>query len=64
MKPAEFADVLDAVRRFVRTQVVPREDEIEQTDAIPADIRRAAAEMGLFGYTLPEEYGGLGANLT
>ena len=45
-------------------QVVPREEEIEETDAIPADIRRAAAEMGLFGYTLPAEYGGLGANLS
>src|SRR5215469_825611 len=64
MKAAEFADVLDAVRRFVRTEVVPREEEIEEADAIPAEIRRAAAEMGLFGYTLPEEHGGLGANLT
>ena len=64
MKDAEFADVLAAVRRFIRTEVVPREEEIEETDAIPADIRQAAAEMGLFGYTLPEEFGGLGANLT
>jgi acyl-CoA dehydrogenase len=64
MQAEEFADVLDAVRRFVRTEVVPREDEIEDADAIPDDIRRAAANMGLFGYTLPEEYGGLGASLT
>jgi acyl-CoA dehydrogenase len=63
MHDAEFADVLDAVRHFVRTKVVPLEEEIEETDAIPADIRRAAAEMGLFGYTLPAEYGGLGASL-
>jgi len=64
MRDAEFADVLDAVRGFVRTKVVPREEEIEETDAIPGDIRRAAAEMGLFGYTLPVEYGGLGASLS
>jgi acyl-CoA dehydrogenase len=64
MRAEEFADVLDAVRRFVRNEVVPREDEIEDADAIPDDIRRAAADMGLFGYTLPEEYGGLGASLT
>lgn len=64
MQDAEFADVLDAVRRFVRTKVVPREDEIEENDAIPADIRRAATQMGLFGYTLPAEYGGLGATLS
>jgi acyl-CoA dehydrogenase len=64
MEAAEFTDVLDTVRQFVRTSVVPREDEIEETDAVPDDIRRAAADMGLFGYTLPEEYGGLGATLT
>jgi acyl-CoA dehydrogenase len=63
MRESEFADVLAAVRRYVRAEVVPREDEIEDTDAIPADIRRAAADMGLFGYTLPEEYGGLGVSL-
>src|ERR1700740_2205748 len=63
MHDAEFADVLDAVRQFVQAKVVPREEEIEETDAIPGGIRRAAAEMGLFGYTLPAEYGGLGASL-
>jgi acyl-CoA dehydrogenase len=64
VQESEFADVLAAVRQFVRTQVVPREAEIEETDAIPEDLRRAAVEMGLFGYTLPQEYGGLGATLT
>jgi acyl-CoA dehydrogenase len=63
MHDTEFADALDAVRRFVRTKVVPREEEIEETDAIPADVRQAAAELGLFGYALPAEYGGLGASL-
>ena len=64
MQEAEFGDVLDAVRRFVRSEVVPREAEIDDTDAIPDDLRRAAVAMGLFGYTLPEEYGGLGATLS
>ncbi|MFE6977282.1 acyl-CoA dehydrogenase family protein [Streptomyces sp. NPDC057682] len=63
MDADDFRAVRDAVRRFVREDVVPREDEIEATDAIPADIRAKAVDMGLFGYTLPEEYGGLGANL-
>ncbi|MFF4764459.1 acyl-CoA dehydrogenase family protein [Streptomyces sp. NPDC001292] len=63
MEAADFKAVLDAVRRLVREDVVPREDEIEETDAIPEDIRRKAVAMGLFGYTLPEEYGGLGASL-
>ena len=64
MQAGDFADVLDAVRQFVRTEVVPREEEIEDSDAIPDDLRNAAVRMGLFGYTLPEEYGGLGASLT
>ncbi|MCQ4214117.1 acyl-CoA dehydrogenase family protein [Streptomyces longispororuber] len=63
MDAADFTAVRDAVRRLVREDVVAREDEIEETDAIPEDIRRKAADMGLFGYTLPEEYGGLGASL-
>src|SRR5690606_18463148 len=48
---------------FVREVVVPREQEIADTDRIPDDIRRAAAEMGLFGYAIPQEWGGLGLNL-
>ena len=63
MEAAEFADVLAAVRQFIRAEVVPREEEIEESDAIPDDIRRAATDMGLFGYTLPAEYGGLGLTL-
>ncbi|MET4648210.1 acyl-CoA dehydrogenase [Streptomyces atratus] len=63
MDAADFKAVRDAVRRLVREDVVPREDEIEETDAIPDDVRRKAVAMGLFGYTLPEEHGGLGATL-
>ncbi|HEV2634336.1 MAG TPA: acyl-CoA dehydrogenase family protein [Actinocrinis sp.] len=61
MDAADFAEIRATVRRFVREEVVPLEDEIEQTDAVPEPLRAKAAAMGLFGYTLPEEYGGLGA---
>ncbi|TDD68682.1 acyl-CoA dehydrogenase [Actinomadura darangshiensis] len=63
MEPQDFADVLKAVRSFVREQVVPREEEIEETDAIPEPLRRTSRDMGLFGYALPEQYGGLGLSL-
>ena len=63
MDEESFGQVLDAVRRFVREQVMPREDEIEESDAIPADLRAATAELGLFGYALPAEYGGFGATM-
>lgn len=61
--PDEFAGILALVRSFVRDHVVPREDEIAGTAAIPADIRDRAKEMGLFGYTVPQEWGGIGLTL-
>lgn len=64
MDARDFADVLSAVRSFVRERVIPREEEIEETDTIPEALRQAAREMGLFGYALPEEYGGLGLSLS
>ena len=63
MDEATFGEVRDAVRRFVREKVLPREDEIEETDAIPGDLRAAAAELGLFGYALPAEFGGSGVSM-
>lgn len=59
----EFQQILELVRTFVREEVVPREREIAETDAIPEDVRKKAAEMGLFGYAIPQEYGGLGLHL-
>jgi len=58
-----FADVLAEVHDFVRSRVVPRELEIMEADAIPDDLRLQAAEMGLFGYAIPQEWGGLGLDL-
>ncbi|MFI1018647.1 acyl-CoA dehydrogenase family protein [Streptomyces sp. NPDC020965] len=63
MDSAAFEEVLGAVRRFIRKDVVPREREIELADEVPAEIRRKAVDMGLFGYTLPEQYGGMGASV-
>lgn len=64
MDDDDFAAALAEVRRFVRTEVLPRETEIDETDEIPASLRRQAAEMGLFGFALPPEYGGLGLSMT
>ncbi|MHC9294564.1 acyl-CoA dehydrogenase family protein [Mycobacterium sp. LTG2003] len=62
--PADvFDDVRAHVRTFVRTRVVPRESEIMATDEIPADLREQAADMGLFGYAIPQKWGGLGLDL-
>ena len=59
----DFADILEATRHFVRNRVIPRENEIMANDEVPADLRAAAADLGLFGYAIPQEWGGLGLNL-
>ncbi|MET0132091.1 MAG: acyl-CoA dehydrogenase family protein [Kibdelosporangium sp.] len=63
MESGELNEILAAVREFIRDEVIPREEQIEETDEIPAGIRRQAAAMGLFGYALPEAYGGLGLRM-
>ena len=53
----------DEVARFLRKEVDPRSREIEESDAIPDDLMQLAREMGLFGLTIPEAYGGSGLTL-
>ena len=60
----DFRQIRDAVRELVRESVMPREEQIEDEDRIPDELRAQAAEMGLFGYALPEEYGGLGVTMS
>ncbi|MEZ0049020.1 acyl-CoA dehydrogenase [Mycobacterium sp. MAA66] len=60
----DFQDILDATRQFVRTVVMPRELEIMNGNRVPDDIRDQTKEMGLFGYAIPQEWGGLGLDLT
>jgi acyl-CoA dehydrogenase len=59
----DFRDILDATREFVRSIVMPRELEIMNDDRVPDDVRDQAKEMGLFGYAIPQEWGGLGLDL-
>ena len=54
-----FEALLDSVRRFVRERLVPAENEVAETDEIPEAIVQEMREMGLFGLTIPESYGGL-----
>ena len=64
MSDADFRDILAATRHFVRAVIVPRESEIAEGDRIPDDIRDQAKAMGLFGYAIPQEWGGLGLDIT
>ncbi|BBX21249.1 acyl-CoA dehydrogenase [Mycolicibacter terrae] len=59
----DFAEILAQTRYFVRSSVVPREAEILAEDRVPDDLREQAKAMGLFGYAIPQEWGGLGLDL-
>jgi alkylation response protein AidB-like acyl-CoA dehydrogenase len=58
--PESFNILLATVERLVREKLIPREAEVTELDEIPADIVTEMRTMGLFGLTIPEEYGGLG----
>ncbi len=63
MDAEDFRQVRAAVRQLVREEVIPLEERIEEEDRIPDELRAQIAGMGLFGYALPEEYGGLGVGM-
>lgn len=60
MDASDLDDVLASVREFIREEVVPLEETIDADDAIPPRIVEQCRSMGLYGFTIPEEYGGLG----
>lgn len=55
--------LIDSVSRFVRERLVPAENEVAETDEIPAGLVSEMRELGLFGLTIPEEFGGLGLTM-
>ncbi|RTL62236.1 MAG: acyl-CoA dehydrogenase [Pseudonocardiaceae bacterium] len=63
MDASDLDDVLASVREFIREEVVPLEESIDADDAIPPRIVEQCKAMGLYGFTIPEEYGGLGLSV-
>ncbi len=59
----EFDELVGLLREFIRGEVMPAEAGIDETDEIPARLIAQAKEMGLYGYALPAEYGGLGLSV-
>jgi len=57
------SEILSTVRSFVDKEVIPNAQELEHSDTYPTEIVEGMKEMGLFGITIPEEYGGLGESL-
>ena len=53
----------DTLREFVEKEIVPVASEWEREDRYPTEIVETMKELGLFGITIPEEYGGLGIDM-
>jgi alkylation response protein AidB-like acyl-CoA dehydrogenase len=63
-KTDEQRAITEMVRQFVDEQVIPIAEEHDHEDKFPAAVVEQMKELGLFGVTIPEEYGGMGLDLT
>jgi acyl-CoA dehydrogenase len=55
--------LIEAIRRFVVERLRPLESQVSETDTVPEDLVAEMRELGLFGMSIPEEYGGLGLGM-
>ena len=60
---ADFECYLDNIRRFTSEKLIPAERQVEELDRIPEPIVAEMRRLGLFGMTIPEEFGGLGLSM-
>lgn len=58
-----FSLLRASVQRFVLERLIPAEDQVEEEDAVPKKIVEEIKELGLYGLTIPEEYGGIGLTM-
>jgi len=59
-----FEQFAEQLTRYVRERLIPAESEVIANDRIPEEILDEMRDMGLFGLSVPEEYGGAGLNMT
>ncbi|MXO91596.1 acyl-CoA dehydrogenase family protein [Pontixanthobacter aquaemixtae] len=63
MDPEVFTQFIEQLERYVRERLIPAEEEVLANDSIPEPLVDEMREMGLFGLTTPEEFGGSGMNV-
>src|SRR5215204_602304 len=63
-KTDEQKAITEMVRQFVDNEVIPIAEEHDHEDKFPEALVEQMRELGLFGVTIPEEYGGMGLDLT
>lgn len=61
--PEDVREIQQAVKEFIKHEVEPHAMSIEHADEVPSEILSKSAKMGLFGISIPEEYGGMGLDM-
>lgn len=64
LDPNTLEQFLDTLDRFVRERLIPNEHKVAEEDAIPMGLIQEIKDIGLFGLSIPEEYGGLGLTMS
>jgi len=64
LEPETLKQLVDTVQRFVRERLVPLEQKVAEEDAVPPAIIAEMRELGLFGLSVPQEFGGLGLSMS
>ncbi len=62
-KTDEQQAITEMVRRFADEQILPQAEHFDREDEFPTEIVEQMKDLGLFGVTIPEEYGGMGLDL-
>jgi acyl-CoA dehydrogenase len=63
LDPESFELLLSTLRRFVAGRLRPLEERVDREDEVPEEVVAEMREMGLFGLSIPEDYGGLGLTM-
>ena len=58
--PIKFEAMLNEVREFLRAECLPIEQQVDENDVIPEPVVQRMRDLGLFGHSIPQEYGGAG----
>ena len=59
-----FEILLSTIERFVQERLVPKENYLEEHDEVPSRLVQDMKDMGLFGLSIPEQYGGIGLSMS
>lgn len=63
LDPDVFLELLETVRRFVKERLVPLEADVSRSDRVPESTKQEMRDLGLFGLSIPQEFGGLGLTM-